>query len=371
MALSQLWRRRLVALASLTAVLTPTSIALAQQPAPPAGTPPPAPSAKTVPAKIATTDGKGMISIDDKVVGEGTFVGELTVGVHQLKITREGYETLSEQLVVSDGGAVNKNYTLSLSTNVSTENIVKEVDRPEGLYGGFVLHGFLTPGGTGNSIETLCDRKSEVATLTSCDTGGGLGGGIGGYFGYHWDPVGVELYVAGGYDSRSDKLTWASAQLTGGLQNNPARDEDFTIRRAGGMVLARIRLTKQWEKIRLTMPIGAGIAYRVMTLKRVATAKDGSNATDEFNSDASTYLSPAILIEPTVGYRITPGVAVTLGLQFSMEAPATFFNGNDNPVTDASRTHRLGLQGISTPSYVLASSGQVFIGPTLGMMFGP
>lgn len=365
-----LWRRRVVALASVAAVSAPT-FAFAQQPAPPEA-PPPAPAvAKTVPAKIATSDGKGNIYIDDKLVAEGTFVGDLAVGAHQLKITREGYDTLTEQLVVTDGAAVNKNYTLTLSASVSTSSIADEVDRPEGLYGGFVLHGFLTPGGTGNSLETLCDRKGEVVTLTSCDAGGGLGGGLGGFFGYHWDPVGIELYLAGGYDVRTDNLEWASAQLTGGIQNNPARDEEFTVRRAGGVLLARVRLTKQWHKIRLTMPIGAGISYRVMSLTREARAKDPPNAVDGFNADAETYLSPVIMLEPTVGYRITPSIAVTLGIQFSMESPGTFLNGDDNPATKVSQTHRLGASGISTPSYILASGGQVFIGPTIGMMFGP
>lgn len=365
MGLSTLWRRRLVAVASAAAVFAPTTSAFAQQPAPP-----PPVAAKSVPAKIATTDGKGSIYIDDKLVAEGTFVGELTVGTHQLKITRLGYDTLSEQLAVADGAAVNRNYTLTLTSTVSTTNVEQEVDRPEGLYGGFTLNGFLTPGGTGNSLETLCDRKSEVVTLTSCTAGSGLGAGLGGFFGYHWDPVGIELFLSGGYDVRTEKLEWASAQLTGGIQNNPARDEEYTIRRAGGMLLARIRLTKQWHKIRLSLPIGAGVAYRVMTLSRDAKAKDPPNAVDSFNSDGETYLSPAIQLEPTIAYRLTPGLAVTLGVQFSMEAASSVFN-EDNPATKASQTHRLGAAGLSTPSYVLASSGQLFIGPTIGMMFGP
>lgn len=375
MALSQLWRRRLAALASAAAVLGPTTIASAQQPPAPAAPPPAAPMpagpAKTVPAKITTADGKGSIYLDDQLVAEGTYTGDLTVGGHQLKITRNGYETLTEPLLVTEGAAVNKTYTLNLSRNVTTEAVKEEGDWPEGLYGGFVLHGFLTPGGTGDSLQTLCDRKSEVVTLNDCSAGSGLGAGLGGFFGYHWDPVGVELFLSGGYDVRTDKLDWNSAQITGGLQNNPAREEEFTVRRAGGLLLARIRVTKQWKKVRLTMPIGAGVAYRVMTLTRDARAKDPPNATDRFNSDGETYLSPAIMVEPSVGYRLSPGVAVTLGFQFSMEAPATFLNGDDNPSTKASQTHRLGAAGISTPSYVLASGPQIFIGPTIGMMFGP
>ena len=379
MALPLLWRS---GLATLAAVLTPT-LAFAQQPAPPPSAPPPtavppaAPTAaaptlpaKSVPAKITTTDSKGTIYIDDKQVAEGTFVGDLTVGTHTLKITREGYDTLTEQLVVSDGSAVNKNYTLALNSKVNTTEVAEEVDRPEGIYGGFNLHGFLTPGGTGNSIETLCDRKGEVTNLTSCDAGGGLGAGLGGFIGYHWDPVGIELFMSGAYDVRTDKLSWASAELTGAIQNNPARDEEFVIRRVGGLLLARLRLTKQWKKVRLSLPIGAGIAYRVMHLSRTARAKDPPNAVDGFTADSDSYISPAVQLEPTVAWRITPGTALTFGIQFSMEAAANIFQ-DENPASNSSNTHRLGASGISTPAYTLASSSQIFIGPTIGMMFGP
>lgn len=378
---SSLWRRRLAAGATAAAVLTPTTFALAQQPTavPPAqpSTTPPSPAAPPptttgvkVPAKISTTDGKGTIYIDGAQVGEGTYVGELTPGIHQLRITRPGYDNLEENITVAEGAAVNKNYTLTLNQVITTNNVVEEVDRPEGIYGGFVLQGFLTPGGTGNTIDSACDRKSETPTLTSCDTGGGLGTGIGGFLGYHFDPVGIELFLSGAYDVRKDTLSWANAPTAtaGGVQSNPARDEEYTFRRAGGMLLARIRITKQWQKIRLTLPLGAGVAYRIMSVNRLARAKD-TGAADSFTPDSVSYFSPAIQIEPSVGYRITKGIAVTLGFQFSIEAAGGFHS--DNPVSAGSQTHRLGVAGLSSPPLTLASNSQIFIGPTLGMMFGP
>lgn len=323
----------------------------------------------TAPVRITTSDSKGSIFIDGALVGEGSFNGELGGGNHELKITREGHETLTEQIVVNDRDPVNKSYTLQLRKNVTTQAIVEE-ERLEGVYGGFGLVGFATPGGTGNTLESQCEDKGAIPTLRSCSTPDGLGAGLGGFVGYHWDPVGVELFLGGHYDQRTAKSTWDSAALTGGLSSDPARSEEFNIRRAGGMALVRVRLTKQWRKVRLMLPFGAGVSYRVMLLDRDTRALDSADR-DVFVASTESYWSPTIAFEPTVAYRITPGVAVTLGVQFWLEAPGSFLNNNANPTTQKERPHRLGLRGLSTPSYELAANAQIFIGPVIGMMFGP
>lgn len=320
------------------------------------------------PIRIATDDNQGQIFLDGQMVGQGVFQGQIGGGSHEIKISRDGYETLTQTISVDSADAVNKTYSLKLAQNVKTTAIEHEVDRLHGVYGGFNLVGFATPGGTGNAVEQQCDNKSQIPTLKSCDISSGLGAGLGGFVGYHWDKVGVELFVAGDYDSRKDTETWSSAAIQGSGAN-PARTEDYTFRRYGVMALARVRLTKQWDKIRLTMPIGAGISWRGMKLTREATGVDGTH--NNFAPDAVSYTSPTIELEPTVAYRLTPGVAITLGVQFFLEAPASFLDGNDNPTTKGSTTQHLGLNGLSSPSYILAENAQVFIGPVIGMMFGP
>ncbi|HVJ94275.1 MAG TPA: hypothetical protein VM580_31015, partial [Labilithrix sp.] len=233
------------------------------------------------------------------------------------------------------------------------------------------LIGFLTPGGTGNSIEQACDSKATLPSLRSCDAPDGLGAGLSGFVGYHWNPVGIELYLAGHYDQRTMTTDWDAANTDPGIGPDPARKEEFNLRRAGGMGLARFRLTWQSKKIRFSFAGGAGVAYRVMSLERLTTAKDNSGVRDAFASDKPTYLSPVIEIEPTLMYRITPGVAVSLGVQMFLETPGSFLNGDENPKTTPEGGHSLALRGLSTPSYELASNIQIFVGPVLGMMFGP
>lgn len=327
-------------------------------------------SSSSASVKIGTSDAKGLIYIDGKLVGEGSFIGDLPAGTHKLKITREGYDPFEEDIVVKDKEPLARTVTLSLSSTIST-GPVHETERLEGIYGGFGLLGLLTPGGTGNAIEKQCDAKNQFPPLVSCDTPDGLGAGLGGFVGYHWDPVGIELYLAGHYDQRTMKNDWNAASTDPGIGPDPARLEEFNLRRFGGMGLARVRLTWQSSKIRFGFAAGAGVSYRAMVLERVTTAKDGSGIRDAFVSDSPSYVSPVVAIEPTVMYRLNRGVAVSLGVQMFLETPSSFMNGRETPKTAPERNHSLGLRSLTTPSYELASNVQIFVGPVLGMMFGP
>lgn len=333
-------------------------------------------STSSAPVKLQTSDGKGLIFIDGKLVGEGSIALDIPSGPHKLKITREGYDPFEEDITIKDKEPYGRTVTLKLSGKIET-GPVQEVERLEGFYGGFSLLGMVTPGGTGNDIEKSCDTKDSLRELRSCDAGGGAGGGLGGFVGYHWDPVGIEIFVGGQYDQMSMKREWDAASTDPGIGPDPARSENFKLRRIGGMAMGRIRLTKQWTKIRLSFASGVGISYRAMYLERETLARDNSGGRDLYVSDkAATYFSPVVVFEPAVMYRLTPGVAISLGAQLFFDAPSTGLFGGDNPRTEKEANHALAVQGqpprpLTTPSYELASNMQVYIGPFVGMMFGP
>jgi hypothetical protein len=329
-------------------------------------------SSSAASVKIGTSDGKGLIYLDGKLVGEGSFIGDVPSGPHKLRITRDGYDPFEEEIDVKANAPYARTITLSLSSKIET-GPVQNIERLEGVYGGFTLLGLFAPGGTGNSVQQVC--SSKPAELNSCNIGGDQGGGIGGFIGYHWDPVGMELFVGGQYDQMTMKADWNAASTDPGIGPDPARIENYTLRRAGGMALARIRATKQWTKIRLSLAAGAGVSYRLMFLERDTTAKDSSGARDVFVPNPVSYFSPIVAFEPSVMYRLSPGVAVALGMQLFLDAPTTSLFGGQTPKTDAEGIHVLASQpvprGLTTRSYELASDIQVFIGPFVGMMFGP
>jgi hypothetical protein len=147
------------------------------------------------------------------------------------------------------------------------------------------------------------------------------------------------------------------------------------------MGVLRVRVTLQTTKLRIGLVAGAGFARRVMFLERVTTAKDATGARDLYvfpkpksDDPAAGYWSPVVAFEPSVMYRVTKSVAIGGGLQVFLEAANSVFAGNDgeNPKTKAESGHSLGPnRGLTTNAIDLASNVQVYVGPFIGMMFGP
>lgn len=324
-------------------------------------------SATLATVKLTTSDGKGLLYLDDKVVGEGSFSGDVPAGPHKLKITREGYETFEEDIVLHDKETLARTVTLKLVSEVQTGPIEKERRPLEGIYGGFGLPLLFSPGGFKSSVQTLCD-ETPPQELTGCDKGGGVGFALNGFVGYHWDPVGVELLVGASYDTASPKLDWVASSTDPGLGPDPARTEDFTLHRIGGYGAARVRLTLQGEKIRFSVAGGVGLAYSSIVLKREATAAADASQRDVYVADAQGYWSPLLSLEPAFYWRLGQPTSIGLGFTFQMQAAGAF---GDNPTTAAQSGRKIGAVGITTPGYELASGTQIFVGPFVGMMFGP
>ena len=324
-------------------------------------------SSTTAPLKVSTSDGKGLIYVDDKLVGEGSYSAELPAGPHKLRVTREGYDPFEEEIVLKDKEPLARSVTLKLASKIET-GPVQAAHRPlEGIYGGFQLLGTLMPGGNGNSVEKLCNGQ-HPAELASCDAGSNWGAGVGGFVGHHWDPVGVELFVLAQYDEQSPALRWNASSVDPGIGPDPARTEDFKVRRIGGLGAARVRLTLQGEKIRFSAAGGLGLSTRSMFLTRDTKSAADPSLADKLVTDGQGYLSLALSLEPTIQYRLSESTAVMLGLSLILDNPTSL---DEVPRTPPEGNHRLGPSGLSTPAYELASGTQVWTGLFVGMMFGP
>jgi hypothetical protein len=323
----------------------------------------------TAPLRIVTSDGKGTIYLDDKLVGEGQFTGDVPAGAHRVKVVREGYDTFEEQVDLKEKEPLVRSVTMKLVGKVETSAIQKETRGLEGFYGGFGLLGLLGPAGMGSTPEQSCDAANPPAELVSCSKGTNLGAGVDGFFGYHWDPVGVELFLGGHYDHQAPSRTWVASSNDLGIGSDPPRTEDFALYRVTALGAIRIRLTLQGEKLRFSAAAGVGLSNSWVFMKRVVTSTQDPTLQDGYAPGAQSYLGPVLSIDPSIQYRLTPGVAVALGITMLVESPRAF---DQIPTTPAQKTgHSLGPNPLSTPSYELASGAEVFLGPFVGMMFGP
>lgn len=194
-----------------------------------------------------------------------------------------------------------------------------------------------------------------------------MGGGLGLYIGYAFAPVGLELLAVGSGDVVEPTVSFDG--ITGSQVNPlvaaPAREETFIVGRWGGGGAIRLRLLHPIDRFRITGAIGAGMVYRQLALGREATTPTGASSSYK-PDDTVDYLSGVLSIELGAQVRLGGTTALAIGGNLWLEhagdgvsAPA------DNSVRfDDGQPH-------ATPAYNLVSGTQLFLGPYLGLHFGP
>jgi len=323
-------------------------------------------SASTGRVEVTTSDGQGFIILDGKPVAEGTFASELPVGPHTIRVKREGYETFEKKIDLQEHETLAETVTLRASAGGTTKaaDSKSDSDRPfSGVYGGLGITALIEPNGNGNSLETGC---SQIGAST-CSTPPPLGVGLFGYGGYSWDPIGLELFLGAMFDEATPSANYTANSALGSVVGGPPRVEQFILPRLGGVAAVRARATLDGKTFRLSFSAGPGLAYKDMFLVRKATTQDGTNRQGKEVSEAVSYVSPALVGDVTLHFRLTPGFAFSGGILALFENAGTTHVDAQNQVL-ASTSSGAPLR---TFSYDTATGAQFFIGPYLGVEFGP
>ncbi len=328
--------------------------------------------------EIRTSDGLGNIYLDGKLVGEGQFAGDVPAGSHTIRVAREGFVPFEKRIELAEKASVSESVTLRREGQ-SLQAVEVEQERVfYGLYGGFGLFGAFGVGGMNSGLEgdSCKTRRAE-----SCETPNPIGAGAFGYVGFTFLPVGFELFLGAMFDQNAQKAQFGEPDPTKAAILGPRRTEEFKTIRAGGVAALRVRATYDSRVVRLSVAVGPGIAYKQMFLEREATTPtnfkdryvpdDGKTNAGELEPNKLSYVGPALTSDIAVHVRISPTVAISGGLLAWVESA-----GKDLIVQGDKNRFLVGPQG-STPiglpvqSYEPAVSAQFFLGPYLGMMFGP
>jgi hypothetical protein len=328
-------------------------------------------SATAAHLQVRSSDGKGNVYVDGALKGEGSFAGDVAPGSHALVVEREGYERFEKTVVLGERETWAENVTLKPVQ--AAAGPATAPDRAfEGLYGGFGFVGLFGVGGQGTDLDENCDGLSA----SSCSTGQPLGGGAFGYVGWTWDPVGFELMLAASGDTLTETAHFTNTGAsTASPLALPPRDEKFTFARVGGLAALRVRASTQGHLLQATIAGGVGLSYKRIFMERTTTATDGTNRSDVFSptsTDGVAYLSPAITVEGALHLRVTPTVAIAVGM--IMWADNASIAGSNSTPASAPRTLVAAGQppaSIATPQYHLATGAQVVLGPFIGLQFGP
>jgi PEGA domain len=324
--------------------------------------------------RVNVEQDKGKIFIDGNEQGEGHATVMLPSGEHTLRVTRDEHEPFEKKILLKPRDVYTESVSLKLETKVVTQALEAQVRKLEGVYGGFGVYGTLSPTGLYSSVDTRCGIDGLGAT---CEAGTPFGGGLHGHLGYHWNPVGLELFMMGGYENTKQKATFDG---TGSLSANRLavgvpREEDFSVHRYGGLGAVRARMTVQSDSLRFSIAGGIGASYKRMALVRKATASDGTARTETYSPNSLGYVSPAIAIDASLGYRVSPTTALSLGILFTAEN-ATLLSDTATEVKAPTAPRYMAAAGqapveIATPTYKLASGGQAFLGLMASLQFGP
>jgi hypothetical protein len=335
--------------------------------------------------KVTTADGKGVIYLDGKVVGEGVFSQEIPAGPHKLAVKRDGYDTFEEDIVLKEKETASRSVTLILSQVITTGQVKHEEDRLEGFYLGLGASYLFMPDGNGNDVQHICENKPAGS---HCTPDAIIGAGLHGYLGYHWNPVGLELFFQPAYDQTTPSVQYDASPVN--LNADPARKEDYAFRRIGAALALRARLTMQTGRIRGSVAAGPGIAYRQMLFTRDTSATvAGVNYSDHYFG-SSGYFAPDLSLDAHIGFRAARAIELQLGYNVLFESPRAFgekvtldgdpcrmlVNGSVPSIpTPSGALCAPSVPGqtipISTPTYQLLTGTQAFMGLYIGAQFGP
>jgi hypothetical protein len=290
-------------------------------------------SATTGTIEVQVVAGKGIIYVDDKLVGEDKVSVPVPIGTHKVRVTREGFAPSERAVDVKAGSTVSLG--IELERNKPTGPPPPDYDNAEGIYGGLSFAGLLQAGQTGNQLQKRCnDFAGGTATCTS-DTE--KGGGLFGFVGYTWKYIGVDLFLGGEGDTSHPSFT---APAASGQNSGPSGAWDVS--RFGGLGALRVRTSVQGRVGRASLAVGLGVSERALTIS-------GGSTID--------YTSLAGVGDLSVALRTSATTAIALGCVATWEDA-----GQGAVVTSVPQS--------SQPFY-LFSGPQYLIQPYIGLQFGP
>jgi hypothetical protein len=244
---------------------------------------------------VSIADRKGSVYVDGRVVGEGFFDGELPVGAHTFRLSRDGYEQFEKDVVLVEGRPYVETVSLAPITVVQGDSSTAPM---HGGYGGVLVDGSFEPDGVHGDLAPPCAPQAAGCTASSP-----VGFGLLGYAGFISGVVGLDALF--GLQADSGNTTLPSASPDGATTR-------LTLARGGAIGALRARLAWQAPGVRLTLAGGLGAAVRAVRIVQNGTIFDLFTG----GSQETTYAAPAITVEGAVHWRVAPGTALSLGLLY-------------------------------------------------------
>ncbi|MBI5535001.1 MAG: PEGA domain-containing protein [Deltaproteobacteria bacterium] len=321
--------------------------------------------------EIRTSDGLGTIHLDGREVGQGTFAGDVAAGSHEIRVSREGFDTFEKKVQVAADQLLVETIVLERS-----ETDASPADAPpvpvssraaDGIYGGLNLGALFMPRGSDNTIDLGC----ESIGATSCEPSKPMGALAAGYVGYALEPIGLELFFGMLGDVSRPKATFDGVRGSdiNPLAAAPARTEEFIFARYGGFAALRSRVWWDLSRWRVSFAGGVGAGYNRMAMRRTAKTDDGGE--NVYNTEQQGYWSPLVTLDLSIQLKVGKTSSLSLGgllIAENASGKARVPPAGHQFITGGTATVP---RPVDTPSYDMASGPQIYLGPYVGVQLGP
>ena len=280
---------------------------------------------------------------------------------------REGFEPFSKTLKLTQGQVLVESITLERQAESDVQKDDRKQRVRDGFYGGIQAGLAFMPGGSDHTLATACPTTGA----SSCDSSKPWGLLAQGYVGYALEPLGFELMLGllGDKATPNASFDGVHGSSINPLVAQPPREEVFKIYRGGFVGALRVRVSYDLSAVRLYGAMGVGLAWKVMGLLRTVTTTDGTNASNRFAPDMVRYVSPGVSLDVGAFVPIGETTGLTVGAWLWAETAKDHARTKDEP--NRVIVSESGRRPLATPQYDLANGGQVYIGPYIGIQFGP
>lgn len=290
------------------------------------------------------------VVVDGKDAGAAPLAMRVNPGVHTVVVRASEYDDLVRVIeikgrdTIAIAGPLEKKATPPPPVVIVSTPILTEPDSDgKGIYVRAELMGVFPT----DHHDSVSDHE-VYGTTVPVDAGGLYGAGLGVRVGYSFGDFGLEGALLGAYDHASVTATLGD------------RRDDWNFYRGGGMLGVGARYMPRLQAlgpIRPTAGLTLGVAGRAVGYQRLV-----EDTTTKDKASFGFYLAPSAVLDAGIMIGRTPGVRFFAGVMMMLDLPST--------QTLPSGHSKRSLPIPSVARVQAANGPELFIGPSLGLVFG-
>lgn len=298
------------------------------------------------PAHLKIAASGATIKLNDKVVAQNSFDGDVAPGTYVVSVERPGFDTYTTNVEARPGQLVDVPVPAPSTSSAAPAGAeVEDPGEQTGIYldiAALGMFGTRSTHGWRRDCPTY-QLSADADQAVTCETTPARGGALGVRFGFKFQGLlGVEAIVMGTGD-------WSSAKLKGlEVENAPSALSNMQAGRVGGLLGGGMRFTTPGRELYGSLGIGGGLVLRRLFTN--VSSLDGSSV---------SYVAPALVLDLSIvlSNRLAAGLFVWSEFTPEVAVKPKLPSGVANPLS-------------SLGSIVVHDGKEIFVGPMFAVHIG-